>query len=250
MGKKFENRTVMVTGAGKNIGRQLALCFAQEGANVVVCDLNEENAKATAAEIEALGVGAIAAPCDVRDREKIFGFVNEAEERFGGVDILVNNAGGSAGLLGKLTQFVDAEPETLDFVLDVNIKGSFNCAQAVLPSMIRKRWGKIINISSIAAVCGLKKRVDYAAAKAAMIGMARALALEVGQYNICVNCVSPGAIARNGNSYGHMTHLDEDGRMGDPQDIADTVLFLAGQDYITGENIVVDGGRSLGPSHR
>ena len=248
--KRFEGKTAMVTGAGKNIGKQIALCFAQEGANVVVCDLSEENTNATVAEIEALGVKAMAAVCDVRDRKKIFAFVQQATELFGGVDILVNNAGGSAGLLNKLTDFVDAEPETLDFVIDINVKGSMNCIQAVLPGMIENRWGKIINISSIAAVCGLKQRVDYAAAKAAMIGMSKALTLEVGQYNICVNCVSPGAIARNGNTHGRMTHLGEDGRMGEPQDIADTVLFLAGQDFITGENIVVDGGRSLGPSHR
>ena len=247
---RFDGRTAMITGAGKNIGKEIALAFAREGANIVVCDLNEENTQNTVKEIEAMGVGAMAAVCDVRNREKINFLVAEAEKRFGGIDILVNNAGGSAGLLGKLTPFADAEPETIDFVLDVNIKGSFNCAHAVLKQMMQKRWGKIINISSIAAVCGLKKRTDYAAAKAAMIGMARALALEVGQYNICVNCVSPGAIARNGDSHGSMTHLGEDGRMGEPKDIADTVLFLAGQDYITGQNIVVDGGRSLGPSHR
>ena len=247
---RFLNKTAMVTGAGKNIGKQIALDFAREGANVVVCDMNEENTLTTVAEIEAMGGKAMAAVCDVRDREKVFAYVEEAAKRFGGVDILVNNAGGSAALLNKLTQFVDAQWDTLEFVLDVNIKGAFNCAQAVLPSMIEKRWGKIINMSSIAAVCGLKQRVDYAAAKAAMIGMARALTLEVGQYNICVNCISPGAIARNGNTHGHMTHLGEDGRMGEPKDISDTVLFLAEQDYITGQNIVVDGGRTLGPSHR
>lgn len=248
--KRFEGRTAMVTGAGKNIGKDIALAFAREGANIVVCDLNEENTVNTVKEIEALGVAAMGAVCDVRNRESIYRLVSEAEERFGGIDILVNNAGGSAGLLGKLTQFVDAEPETFDFVLDVNIKGAFNCTHAVLKKMIERRWGKIINISSIAAVCGLKQRTDYAAAKAALIGMARALTLEVGQYNICVNCVSPGAIARDGNTHGHMTHLGEDGRMGDPCDITDTVLFLAQQDFITGQNIVVDGGRSLGPSHR
>ena len=247
---ELKGRTIMVTGAGKNIGKEIALAFARKGANVVVCDLNEENTLETVRELESMGVGAMAAVCDVRDRESINRLVAQAEEKFGGIDILVNNAGGSAGLLGKLTPFVDAEPETIDFVLDVNIKGAFNCAHAVLRSMIAKQWGKIINISSIAAVCGLKKRTDYAAAKAAMIGMAKALALEVGQYNICVNCVSPGAIARDGNTHGQMTHLGEDGRMGCPDDIADTVLFLAQQDYITGQNIVVDGGRSLGPSHR
>ena len=240
----------MVTGAGKNIGKEIALGFARGGANVIVCDYNEENALNTVKEIQELGVGAMAAVCDVRDRAKIFSFVTQATERFGKIDYLVNNAGGSAGLLGKLTRFVNAEESTLDFVIDTNIKGAFHCAQAVLPSMITQNYGKIINISSIAAVVGLKNRVDYAAAKAGLIGMSKALALEVGKYNICVNCVSPGAIARNGVGEPHMTHLGEDGRSGVPKDIADTVLFLAYQDYITGENIVVDGGRTLGPSAR
>ena len=158
----------MVTGGGANIGREISLAFAKKGAAVVVCDYNGENARRTAAEIEAMGGKAMAAVCDVRDREKIFGFVREAEERFGPVEVLVNNAGGSAGLLGKLTRFVDAAPETLDFVIDTNLKGAMHCAQAVLPSMIENRYGKIINMSSIAAVVGLLDRVDYSAAKAAL----------------------------------------------------------------------------------
>ena len=113
---RFDGRTAMVTGAGKNIGKEIALALAREGANIVVCDLNEENTQNTVKEIESLGVGAMAAVCDVRDRKKINALVAEAEARFGGVDILVNNAGGSAGLLNKLTPFVDAEPETIDFV--------------------------------------------------------------------------------------------------------------------------------------
>ena len=248
--KLFEGRTVMVTGAGKNIGKEIALSFAKQGANVIVCDYNEQNALEAVKEIEALGVGAMAAVCDVRDRQKIFAYVAEAVERFGKVDVLVNNAGGSAGLIGKLTRFVDAEESTLDFVIDTNIKGAFHCTQAVLPSMIAQKYGKIINISSIAAICGLYDRVDYATAKAGMIGMCKALAMEVGEFNICVNCISPGAIERNGAKWSHMTYMGEDGHAGTPKDIADTVLFLAYQDYITGENIVVDGGRSLGPSHR
>ena len=248
--KLFEGRTAMVTGAGKNTGREIALAFARNGANVIVCDYNEEAARSTAEEIRALGVEAMLAVCDVRDRKQIFAYVSEAVDHFGKMDYLVNNAGGSAGLLNKLTPFVDAEESTLDFVIDVNLKGAMHCAQAVLPSMIAQEYGKIINISSIAAVCGLKQRVDYAAAKAGMIGMVKALALEVGKYNICVNAISPGAIARDGKRADHYTHLGETGRGGMPTDIAQTVLFLAQQDFITGENIVVDGGRSLGPSHR
>ena len=248
--KMFKGRTAMVTGAGRNIGKEIALSFARNGANVIVCDYNEANALETVREIEALGVRAAAAVCDVRDRKKIFDYVKKAEQIFGGIDILVNNAGGSAGLLGKLTKFVDAEESTLDFVIDTNIKGAFHCTQAVLPSMIAHRYGKIINISSIAALVGLCERVDYSAAKAGLIGMSRALAMEVGEYNICVNCVSPGAIERDGVKREHMTHLGNNGHSGTPHDIAETVLFLAHNDYITGENITVDGGRTLGVSYR
>ena len=241
------NKVVFITGAGKNIGRQIALDFAKTGASVIVCDYNEENAKSTAKEIEELGAEAFVAVCDVRDRDKIFEYTNEAIKKFGRIDVLVNNAGGSAWLLGKLSKFVDAEKDTLDFVIDTNVKGSMYCTQAVLPSMIENKYGKIINISSVAAVCGLSGRVDYSAAKAAMIGMTKALAMEVGEHNICVNCVSPGAIARDGTMQEHMTFLGENGHNGTPKDISDTVLFLASQDYITGQNIIVDGGRTLGP---
>lgn len=248
--KKFEEKTVMITGAGKNIGKEIALDFAKEGANIVVCDYNAENTMQTVKETEAFGVSAMPAICDVRDRKKIFEYVDEAVERFGKIDILINNAGGSAGLLNKLTRFVDAEADTLDFVIDTNLKGAMHCTQAVLRSMIKQESGKIINMSSIAAICGLYDRVDYAASKAAMIGMTKALAMEVGEYNICVNCVSPGAIGRDGNTLEHMTFLGKNGRSGTPKDISDTVLFLASQDFITGQNFIVDGGRTLGPGSR
>lgn len=248
--KRFDNKTAFVTGAGKNIGHEIALSFAKEGANVIVCDYNEKNAIQTAEEISALGAAVMTAVCDVRDREKIFEFVKDAEEKFGSVDILINNAGGSAALLNKLTRFVNAEPGTLDFVIDTNLKGAMNCAQAVLPKMIEQRYGRIINISSIAAECGLYDRVDYSAAKAGLIGMTKALAMEVGEFDITVNCVSPGAIGRDGYLMTHVTYLGKDGHGGTSKDIADTVLFLAEQGYITGQNVIVDGGRTLGPANR
>ena len=240
----------MVTGAGKNMGKEIALCFAQNGAAVVVCDYNQENALQTVREIEALGGSAMAAVCDVRDRAKIFAYTKEAVNRFGKIDILVNNAGGSAALLKKLSKFADAEPETLDFVVDSNLKGSMHCIQAVLPSMMENRCGKIINVSSIGAVCGLPNRADYCAAKAGLIGLTKALAMELGEYNICINCISPGAIQRDGKARDYMTFMGENGREGTPREIAEAVMFLAYQNYITGENLVIDGGRTLGPNHR
>ena len=124
-----------------------------------------------------------------------------------------------------------------------------HCTQAVLKNMIANNGGHVITISSIAALVGLADRVDYSAAKAAVIGMTKALAMEVGEYNVLVNCVSPGAIERGGAKWEHMTYIGKNGRAGTPKDIAETVLFLASQNYITGENIVVDGGRTLGVSH-
>ena len=134
-------------------------------------------------------------------------------------------------------------------MIDTNVKGAMHCTQAVLKSMIENNGGHIINMASIAAITGLADRVDYSAAKAALIGMSKALAMEVGEYNVLVNCVSPGAINRGGAKWEHMTYIGKTGRAGEPKNIADTVLFLASQDYITGENIVVDGGRTLGVSH-
>lgn len=245
----FKGKTVMVTGAGKNIGKEIALSFAKNGANLIICDYNKDFAERTVKEVIQAGAEAFPAICDVRNRAQIFEYVETAVKKFGKIDILINNAGGSAALINKLTRFIDAEESTLNFVIDTNIKGAFNCTQAVLKSMIKEQSGKIINISSIAAICGLYDRVDYSAAKAALIGMTKSLAMEVGEYNICVNCVSPGAINRNREKLFYMTYMGKDGHGGTPKDISDIVLFLASQDFITGQNFVVDGGRTLGPRY-
>ncbi len=248
--KEFQGKTVMVTGAGKNIGKSIALSFAKRGANVIVCDYNRENAEQTAKEIGSLGVKTMVSVCDVRDREKILEDTKKAIEKFGAIDILINNAGGSSLLLGKLTDFVDAEAETIDFVIDTNLKGTINCIQAVLPHMIARQSGNIINMASIAALVGLNQRADYAAAKAGIIGLTTSLAIEIGRYNICINCISPGAIERDGCKMEHMTFLGENGHSGEPKEIANACLYLAGQDFVTGHNLVVDGGRILGPNGR
>ncbi len=247
---KLAGKTAMVTGAGRNIGRAIALRFAREGADLVLCDLDQENVEAVAREAEALGRSCIARACDVRDRDAIFALVEEARAKLGGIDILVNNAGGSAGLLGKMAFFEDSDLETIDWVIDVNLKGTILCTKAVLPGMIEKRYGRIVNIASIAGVCGLTEHVDYSAAKGGIIAMGMALAMEVGVYNITVNAISPGAIDRNGSHTDNMTYLGRRGRSGEPEDIANMAAYLASDEaaFVTGQNIVVDGGRILGPT--
>ncbi len=247
---ELKNKVALVTGAAKNIGKSIARSLASEGAKVIVCDIDEKSAIRTAEEVRELGVEADVLICDVRDRETVYAEVKRLEEKLGRIDILVNNAGGSAALLNKISKFVDAEDSTLDFVIDVNVRGMMNFTKAVLPGMLERRCGRIINMSSIAAVVGLATRVDYSAAKGAVIGFTQALAIEVGYADVTVNCVSPGAIGRNGAQMKHMTFLGEDGRSGEPEHIAEAVTFLAKHDFITGQNIVVDGGRVLGPNGR
>ncbi len=246
---EFKNKVVMITGAGGAIGRQMCKQFAEAGADVVILDVSEENAKQTAVIVEELGRKALVGICDIRDSKGIRAIVEQAEEQLGGVDILVNNAGGAAGMIGKLSRFVDAEEETLRFIVDINLFGTMYCTQAVLPGMIRKEYGKIINIASISGVCGIVDRVDYSAAKGGIIAMTKALAMEVGEFNICVNAISPGNIMRDGIVRYGGTFIGPKGRTGEPKDIANMALFLASPkaDYITGQNYCVDGGRCLGP---
>ncbi len=241
-------KVAMITGAGGGIGRSLCRTFAEAGAKLVCLDLSESGARRALTESGGDGMTGV---CDIRDSAAIRGIVAEAEERFGGVDILVNNAGGSAALLGKLTRFENAEEDTLRYVVDINLMGTMWCCKAVLPHMIAQKYGKIVNIASVAGVVGIKDRVDYSAAKGGIISMTMALAMEVGKYGINVNAVSPGMISRDGkvqeNNGG--TYLGPEGRNGTGDDIAAMAVFLASPaaDYITGQNYCVDGGRCIGP---
>lgn len=241
-------RVAMITGAGGGIGRCLCRTFAGAGAKLVCLDLSEAGAKRALEESGGAGMTGV---CDIRDSAAIRAIVAEAEERFGGVDILVNNAGGSAALLGKLSRFENADEETLRYVVDINLMGTMYCCRAVLPHMIARKYGKIVNIASVAGVVGIRDRVDYSAAKGGVIAMTMALAMEVGKYNVNVNAISPGMISRDGKVHENNggTYLGPGGRDGTGGDVAAMALFLASPaaDYITGQNYCVDGGRCIGP---
>lgn len=167
--------------------------------------------------------------------------------RFGKIDILVNNAGGSAALLGKTSAFRDMPEEVWKWVVDLNLHGTMICTQSVLNHMIERKYGRIINFGSIAGVCGLPNWAAYSAAKGAIIALTKTLAMEVGEYGINVNCISPGAIlSRPGGDWSRGTWLR---RGGEPAEVAALAAFLASDEagYITGVNYLIDGGRTLGP---
>jgi NAD(P)-dependent dehydrogenase (short-subunit alcohol dehydrogenase family) len=195
---RLENKTAVITGAAGGIGRAAAVRMAAEGANVALIDLDEAGANQVADTIRKAGGTAIVAQSDVRDGARIRGIVSDLQKRFGTVDILVNNAGGPADWIGggkhERSLFVDATEEAWNLVLSVNLLGPMIVTRAVLDSMIEKRCGKIINLASVAGVNGIAKMVDYSAAKGGVIAMTRALAIELGGYNINVNSISPGSI--------------------------------------------------------
>lgn len=240
-------KVAIVTGAGQGIGQAIARRFAADGAAVVVDDIKLDDAQQVVDGITAAGGQARAIVADVTKSDQVRAMVAAVLEEFGQIDILVNNAGGGAALLGKNTAFKDAEEETWKWVLDLNLHGTMICTQAVLNHMVERRYGKIINFGSIAGVGGLLNWTDYAAAKGAIIAFTKSLAMEVGEYGINVNCLSPGAIMCYGpRDWSHGTWLR---RGGEPEEVAALAAFLASDEagYITGANYLIDGGRTLGP---
>jgi len=245
---KLKGKVVMLTGAGGCIGRATAEHLSHEGAKLVLCDISEKNMLPVVEKIRHDGGEAIVCVFDVRDYEGAVKAVKDGTEAFGQIDVLICNAGGSAALMNKITSFANSEPDTWAFVMGLNVQGSFNCAHAVLPQMIERQGGKIIFLGSIAGVGGLANRADYSAAKGALISFTKALAMEVGRYNIAVNCISPGAIHRADVPTPKMTYWGPEGNSSGPEPIAKMCAFLASEDsdFITGQNYQVDGGRTLG----
>jgi|TARA_Y100000031_G_scaffold90478_1_gene99617 NAD(P)-dependent dehydrogenase (short-subunit alcohol dehydrogenase family) len=242
----LENQVAIVTGAGRGIGKAIAIAFAAEGADVVATARTTEEIKNTCHEIEALGRQGLAIPTDVTKVEQIGEMVEKAVSYFGKIDILVNNAG-----IIKLRPVLELTEAEWDRVIDTNLKGVFLCSQAAAKHMIKQNHGKIINIASIGAHIGSPGGAAYATSKGGIIQLTKVLAVELGKYNINVNAVSPGLTMTAMADYlmkerpnAQDTGRIPLGRLAKPEDIANAVLYLAStaSDYVTGQEIIVDGG--------
>ena len=247
---KLKGKTALVSGGAGMIGRAIALRFADEGANVAVLDINADAVGKAVEEIRGRGVLAQGCPVDVRVYAAVKACVDAAAEALGGIDIVVNAAGGSARKRMDLFERIDIG--VVDGVIDVNLRGTLYVIHAALPHLIRRSYGKIVNISSIVALGGKAKCVDYAAAKGGILAATRSLAIELGRHNINVNALSPGQVQRpdempaDPEAFAHRHSFMN--RICTKEDVASAALFLASSeaDYVTGQNYVVDGGRSLG----
>ena len=245
----FSGKTAIVTGGSRGLGRAICLELAKGGANVVFCYAgNEAAAQETLAACEALGARAAAVCCDVTDAEADLTLVKTSVNLFGRVDILVNNAGITRD--GLLLTMKEAD---FDAVIAANLKGAFLCMKAVARQMVKQRYGRIVNLSSVVGLRGNAGQVNYAASKAGVIGMTKSLAKELAGRNITVNAVAPGFMETDMTAAlpesARRAALDTIpvGRMGTPEDVARAVAFLAGEEaaYITGQVLAVDGGMSM-----
>lgn len=239
------NRVAIVTGASRGIGRAIALKLAREGADVVVTATTLESARNTALEIESFGRKALPLSVDVSDSAAVTAMFSAAVEAFGKVDILVNNAGITKD--GLLLRMKDAD---WDAVIDVNLKGAFNCIREAAKLMTKARSGRIVNISSVVGEMGNAGQINYSASKAGMIGLTKSAARELAKRGVTVNAVTPGFIETDMTAV-LSEKVREDllqqiplDRLGSPDDIANAVFFLVSPmgDYITGHVLSVNGG--------
>ncbi len=229
---KLDGRVAIVTGAGRGIGRATAEMLAREGARLVLASRSADELDEGVASIENLGGLAIGVPTDVRDKAQVQRLVDATLERFGRIDVLLNNAG-----VARHRYVLDTSEEDWDLTFDVNVKGVFLCSQAVLPHMIARRSGKIINVASMAGLRGSAWKAAYCASKFAVIGFAESLALEVGQYGINVNTICPGPVATAMRARSYPFEKPE--LLPQPVEVANLALFLASDDSRTIHNAVI-----------
>ena len=243
------SKTAFVTGSSRGIGAAIACRLAKQGYPVAIhCRENLDRAQALAAQLRSQGHAAVAVCGDVSDRTAITAAIRQAEAELGPVEILVNNAG-----FARQEQFQDITPETWRRMFAVHVDGPFHAIQAVLPHMLHEKRGCIVNLSSMWGLRGASCEVAYAAAKAAIIGLTRSLAAELGPSGIRVNCVAPGVIATDMTAPlgpDTLAQLAEDtplGRLGTPEDIAAAVAFFVSEDsaFLTGQVLTADGGFAL-----
>ncbi len=246
---QLAGKVALVTGAAQGIGEAVARAFASEGARVCVADVALDRAQALAAELSAAGAQAIASRCDVASRADVAATVADVQTRLGGVDILVNNAG-----IIRPAMLHKMDEEQWDRVVAVHLKGAFNCLRAVAPGMIERRYGRIINVTSVAGLLGTIGQINYSAAKAGIVGLTMSAARELAPYGITVNAIAPGAATpmtetiRTDDRFRdkYLARIPM-GRWADSAEVAPVFVFFASAaaSYVTGQVLAADGGLTI-----
>ena len=241
---KFQGKVAMITGASVGIGRAVALCLAEQGADLVLLDINTELLQNVGEEAKKFGNRVLTYECDVSNEERVNEVVSDAIKCFGKVDILVNNA----ALWRDRSSFAESSSDLWKRYMDVNVMGVYYCTRAVIGNMLENGYGRIINVASVAGVYGNANMVHYSATKGAIITMTTALAKEVTEKGVLINCVSPGSVSPSQNKdmdFFKPSDLSFMGRTGTDRENANLILFLASDEasYISGQNIQIDGCR-------
>ena len=241
---KFQGKVAMITGASVGIGRAVALGLAEQGADLVLLDINTEKLLQVEEEVKKHGHKVLAYECDISDEDRVYEVVAKAEKQLGKIDILVNNA----ALWRDKVPFAETSSALWKKYLDINIMGVYYCTKAVIIGMVKRGYGRIINVASVAGVYGNARMVHYSTTKGALIAMTKALAKEVTESGVLVNCVSPGSVSPSDNEdidFFKPSELSFMGRTGTDRENANLILFLASDEasYIAGQNIQIDGCR-------